>query len=188
MTSLVKGKIFDVEVTDLNVYPDGRGSLVEMWRMDDNGGKETNACPSPWEEEFHKVNIGDNYRGPVMSYLSWTKPGIVRGLHQHLQQVDNFYFAGPGLFKVVMIDDRKDSPTQGFVMEVFAGSLKPRKIVVPTMVYHGYKNVSLDMGLVVNFPTSLFMGWQKKYDIDENRYDPHELAASFGYSWEDKDN
>lgn len=179
-----KGKIHDVVTEPLVVYADGRGSLVEMWRMDES--RYGKSFMEPDGEQNDKVNLGKEYDGPVMSYLSWTKPGAVRGFHVHERQVDHFHFAGPGLFKVVLFDGRENSPSKGVLMEIFAGTNRPTYVKVPTMVFHGYKNVGLEMGLVVNFPDSLFAGWNKKFKIDEKRYDPHE--AYFGYDWTDKDN
>jgi dTDP-4-dehydrorhamnose 3,5-epimerase len=176
-----KGKIHDVVVTPLEVFADGRGRLIQMWRMDNDDHVESH------ESLSDKVSVQKDYNGPVMSYMSWTKPDVIRGLHLHYDQTDNFYFAGPGLFKVVMIDDRKDSVSSGIIMEVFAGIFCPKMVSVPPGVYHGYKNVSRDMGLVVNFPNSLYRGWRGKKSPDEEKHDPHELAKSFGYEWHDKD-
>lgn len=178
-----KGKIHDVVVRDLAVYTDGRGSLVEMWRMDDiawQGG----ASPDSSREKVEFKNQA--YSGPVMAYQSWTLPGKVRGFHQHERQKDHFFFSGPGVFKIVLFDDRDGSPSKGNLMELFGGSNCPKYVMVPEMVYHGYKSVGHEHGLVINFPDSLFAGWGKKSPVDEMRFDPH--TNYWGYSWDDKDN
>ena len=65
-----------VIIKKLNKYSDERGWLMEVYREDD-----------------------DNYQ-PAMSYISVTKPGVVRGPHEHVHQADCFVFPGPGTFEL----------------------------------------------------------------------------------------
>src|SRR3954471_11228831 len=84
-----EGEIRDVVIYPLKKYHDERGWLTELFRHDDLA------------EEFY----------PVMSYISFTKPGVRRGPHEHVNQVDLFCFIGPSMFKMVMWDNRPESPT-----------------------------------------------------------------------------
>ena len=61
-----EGEITDVVVYKLKKYHDDRGWLAELFRHDELA------------EEFY----------PVMSYISFTKPGIARGPHEHVDQAD----------------------------------------------------------------------------------------------------
>ena len=145
-----KGKIEGVIIEKLVKYSDERGFLIETFRID---------------------NLPDDLR-PVMSHISYTKPGIARGPHEHLKQTDIFCFIGPGDFKIKFWDNRKKSKTYGNYMEFFGGKKNPIMVIIPFGVVHGYKNISQsEDGMVVNYPDQLFMGWNKKEQVDEIRYE-----------------
>lgn len=139
-----------VIVKKLNKYEDERGWLTEIFRNDE-----------------------DDYQ-PAMSYISETKPGVVRGPHEHVHQTDAFVFIGPGSFELHLWDRREDSPTKREHFKEVFGVDNPASIIVPPGVVHGYKCVSQDPGWCINLPDKLFMGKDKKEEIDEIR-------------WEDKD-
>ncbi len=154
----VKGQIEGVVIKNLVKHVDERGFLVETFRIDE--------VP----ENLH----------PVMSYVSYTEPGITRGPHEHKQQTDVFSFIGPGNFMVKLWDNRDDSKTYGNYMTFFAGEDKPLTVIVPPGVVHGYKNVSkTTRGMVLNYPDKLFMGWDRQEDVDEIRYEDEE-DSEFG--------
>ena len=48
-----------------------------------------------------------------MAYVSVTKPGVIRGPHEHVNQTDMFVFVGPGEFELHLWDRRESSPTKG---------------------------------------------------------------------------
>ncbi|MDP2877674.1 MAG: dTDP-4-dehydrorhamnose 3,5-epimerase family protein, partial [Holophaga sp.] len=98
-----KGLIEGVKVTPLKKFVDERGWLAELFRHDEVA------------EEFH----------PVMSYISVTLPGVLRGPHEHVDQADLFAWVGPGDFKLTLWDNRKESPTYLNRMEVFLGINNP---------------------------------------------------------------
>src|SRR5918996_3719866 len=123
-------RIDDVKTKSLRVIPDERGFLMEILRADD-------------AELFTKF-------GQV--YISATYPGVVKAWHYHQQQVDNFACIA-GMVKLVLVDTRPDSPTNGAVNEFFVGTQNAMLVQVPNFVYHGWKCISLDMALVVNVPT-----------------------------------
>jgi len=114
-----KGEIERVVINKLNKFTDERGFLVETFRVD---------------------NLLDNLQ-PVMSYVSYTRPGIARGPHEHLKQTDIFCFMGPGNFMIKMWDNRKESKTYGYYMEIIGGEDNPIRVIVPPGVVHGYKNI-----------------------------------------------
>jgi dTDP-4-dehydrorhamnose 3,5-epimerase len=143
------GPIDDIEIRSLIKYGDERGWLMELYRRD-----EIN------EPLF-----------PVMSYISMTKPGVVRGPHEHVAQTDYFCFAGPSSFRVFLWDNRSASPTYRNRMVVVAGEDQPSIVIVPEGVVHAYKNIGDKDGLVINCPNRLFMGPGKKEPVDEVRYE-----------------
>lgn len=150
MVNWEKGRIEGVILKKLVKHVDERGFLSETFRQDElpKGTK------------------------PVMSYVSFTEPGISRGPHEHKEQTDIFAFLGPGNFLVKLWDNREDSPTFGSYMKFFAGKDNLLSVVIPPGVVHGYKNISsLERGMVLNFPDRLFMGWDKKEPVDEIRHE-----------------
>ena len=145
-----EGEIKGVIIEKLHKFYDERGFVAETFRID---------------------NLPTEIR-PVMSYISYTKQGITRGPHEHLKQTDIFCFIGPGDFKIKLWDNRKESKTYGNYMEFFGGKENPIRVVIPFGVVHGYKNISqFEDGIVINYPDQLFMGWDKKEQVDEIRYE-----------------
>ncbi len=130
-------------------HVDERGWLAECFRCDET--------PS----EVH----------PAMAYVSITLPGIARGPHEHVNQTDYFCFLGPGHFKVVLWDNRSDSPTFNIRQVVFTGEDNPKIVIVPPGVVHGYKNIGTTEGQVLNFPNRLFAGPGRTQKVDEIRHE-----------------
>ncbi|MEZ5423755.1 MAG: dTDP-4-dehydrorhamnose 3,5-epimerase family protein [Pyrinomonadaceae bacterium] len=141
--------IADVIVYPLKKYTDDRGWLAELFRHDE------------LEADFY----------PAMSYISFTKPGVARGPHEHVDQADLFCFIGPSDFKMRMWDNREGSPTYGHRMTLIVGASDAKAIVVPKGVVHGYKNIGEIDGMVINCPNRLYMGEGKREPIDEIRHE-----------------
>ena len=148
-----KGKIEGVVIKKLIKFGDERGFLIETFRKD-----------------FLPNNVL-----PVMSVISYTKPGIVRGPNVHSKQNDIFCIFGPGYFKVKLWDNREESKTYGNYMEFFGGKENQIMFTVPAGVVHGYKNISQsEDGLVISYADQLYKGWDKKEPVDKIRYDTGE--------------
>ncbi len=139
--------IKDVIIKKLNKYKDDRGWLAEIYRED--------------EDKFE----------PAMGYISVTKPGIIRGPHEHVEQSDCFVFVGPGSFELHLWDNRDESETNGEHVEIIVGENNPTMVIVPPGVVHGYKCVSNCDGWCVNLPDKLFKGKNKKEEVDEIRWE-----------------
>jgi len=143
--------ISDVIIKRLNKYQDERGWLAEIYRSD----------------EF-------NYQ-PVMSYISVTKPNVIRGPHEHKFQSDCFIFIGPGSFKLYLwdgrIENRENFDKENEYMEIEVGENNPMLIIVPPGVVHAYKCVSDCDGWCINFPDKLYKGKEKKEEVDEIRWE-----------------
>jgi dTDP-4-dehydrorhamnose 3,5-epimerase len=146
-----------VKSKTLRVIPDDRGWLMEILRADD-------------PELFTKF-------GQV--YVSATYPGVVKAWHYHQRQIDNFACVS-GMVKLVLIDTRPGSPTEGAVNEFWLGSQNPMVVQVPNLVYHGWKNIGQDVALVLNVPTEPY----RYGDPDEYRIEPH---GTLPYDWTRKD-
>ena len=145
-----KGHIDGVIIKELVRHHDRRGYLCETYRLDE--------LPSELK--------------PVMSYASFTEPGVARGPHEHIEQTDIFAFIGPGRFLLKLWDNRPHSSTCGHFMEVTAGEENPLTVIIPPGIVHGYKNVSLtEQGMVLNFPDRLYKGPGKNEAVDEIRHE-----------------
>lgn len=147
--NFIESEIRDVVVYPIRKYTDDRGWLAELFRHDE------------LDEEFF----------PVMSYISFTQPGVLRGPHEHLDQADLFCFLGPSTFKMRLWDNRSDSPTYNHLMTMIVGQDAPRAVIVPKGVVHSYKNVGEVDGMVINCPNKLYMGRGKNEPIDEIRHE-----------------
>jgi dTDP-4-dehydrorhamnose 3,5-epimerase len=136
-----------VFIKNLEKYADERGWLAEIYRRD----------------ELEII--------PAMGYVSLTKPGIIRGPHEHVYQSDVFVFLGPGDFELHLWDRRADSPTYGESEKMLVGENNPTLVVVPPGVVHGYKCISETSALCLNFPDKLYKGEGKREEIDEIRWE-----------------
>jgi dTDP-4-dehydrorhamnose 3,5-epimerase len=142
---------------ELNVRSDERGRLMEIIRKDD--------------QLFLKF-------GQV--YMTTAYPGVVKGWHYHRKQIDNFAVV-KGMIKLVLYDNRDDSPTKGEINEFFLGEHSPLLVQIPSLVLHGFKCISQEEAICVNCPTEAFDYQQP----DEFKLDPHKNDVP--YSWERKD-
>ncbi|MHB1661445.1 MAG: dTDP-4-dehydrorhamnose 3,5-epimerase family protein [bacterium] len=142
-------EIKDVVVKDIKKHTDERGWLAELYRSDEIS-----------ESLF-----------PQMSYVSLTMPDIKRGPHEHVYQTDYFCFLGPSDFKIILWDNRKNSPTYLNKMILFLGESRTAALIVPPGIVHAYKNVGGKDGLVINAANKLYAGKMKKEQVDEIRYE-----------------
>lgn len=146
-------RIDGVKTKQLRLIPDERGWLMEILRKDD-------------VELFTKFG---------QAYVSVTYPGVVKAWHYHKQQTDNFACV-LGMVKLVLVDTRSDSATEGSVNEFFIGSRNPMLVQVPALVYHGWKCIGTESSLVVNIPTEPY----RESAPDEYRLEPH---GTLPYDW-----
>lgn len=147
--SFKSGKISGIRIKKLTSHNDQRGMLMELYRGDEM-----------------PANLY-----PAMSYLSYTRPGIARGPHEHTYQTDIFCFVGPGQFRVMLWDNRQESPSYRHYQVIDAGQSQPIQLIVPPGVVHGYRNISEVDGMVLNFPDRLYAGENKQGKVDEIRHE-----------------
>lgn len=121
-----------VQIKQLKVNADERGSLMEILRSDDE-----------IFEKFGQVYVSLNY------------PQVIRAWHYHRIQNDNFVVV-KGMAKVVLYDSRPDSPTKGEINEFFLGERNNILVRIPKGVMHGYKTIGVEPSLLLNFPTEVY--------------------------------
>lgn len=147
---MIKG----VAVHPLRRIPDERGTVMHMLRVDD-----------PHFERFGEI------------YFSTVYPQTVKGWHRHRRMTLN-YAVVSGTIKLVLYDDRADSPTRGELMELFLGESNYVLATVPPGVWNGFKGVGTTPAIVANCAT-------EPHDPAEiERLDPG--SSQIPYRWDTK--
>jgi dTDP-4-dehydrorhamnose 3,5-epimerase len=118
-----------VLIIPLTQIPDERGKVMHMLRRDD-----------PHFEEFGEI------------YFSWVYPDVIKGWHLHKQMALN-YAVPIGMIKLVLYDNRDNSPTKGELMELFIGEDNYVLVHVPVGIVNGFKGVGTKPAMVANCAT-----------------------------------
>jgi dTDP-4-dehydrorhamnose 3,5-epimerase len=115
-----------VVIKPLKKIPDERGSIYHMLRCDDL-----------LFEEFGEI------------YFSVVYPQVIKGWHIHQKMTLN-YAVISGMIKLVLYDDRENSPTYGNIMELFMGNENYCMVKIPPMVWNGFKGIGEKKSIVAN--------------------------------------
>jgi dTDP-4-dehydrorhamnose 3,5-epimerase len=130
VTILAGGEIAaGVLVTPLRRIPDERGTIYHMLRHTDR----------------HFVQFGE-------IYFTTLYRGVVKAWHKHREMTLN-YACIFGAVKLVVFDDRVDSPTLGSLTEVFLGSDNYSLVTIPEGVWSGLKGMTDPYAIVANCAT-----------------------------------
>ena len=86
-----------VRIAPLKQIPDERGRISHMMR-----------CDTPGFTQFGEI------------YFSSVWPGVIKGWHIHKEMTLN-YAVPIGHIKLVLFDERPDSPSKGEVQEIYLG-------------------------------------------------------------------
>ena len=145
--------IAGVIVKPLKLLPNERGRLMEVQRCDD-----------PEFPGFGQVYVTQSFRG------------VVKAWYRHKVQVDQIA-AITGLVKLVLYDDRAESPTRGAIQEIMLGELVPRLVLIPPGIWHGFKAVGEGSAFLLHLNDQPFIDGAP----DEERRAPDDSAIP--YSW-----
>lgn len=115
-----------VLIYPLKQIPDERGKIMHMLRADD-----------PHFGKFGEI------------YFSVIYPGVIKGWHLHKQTTLN-YAVIVGMIKLVLYDDRKESPTRGELMELFIGESNYVLVRIPPGIWNGFKGIGAGSAIVAN--------------------------------------
>ncbi len=118
-----------VQVIPLKRIPDERGTIMHMLRADD-----------PHFQQFGEI------------YFATIFPGVVKAWHWHREMTLN-YVCIFGRIKLVLYDDRENSPTRGELMEIFLGVDNYSLVIIPPEVWNGHKGMSEPYAIVANCAT-----------------------------------
>lgn len=142
-----------VKVKSLKQIPDERGRLFEILRSDE-----------PIFQKFGQV------------YVTTTYPGVVKAWHLHKKQTD-YIVCIDGMIKLVLYDERDNSPTNGALDEFFIGERNLVLVVIPPGVWHGWKAIGTKEAIVINVPTEPY----NSENPDEYRLEP--TSPLIPYDW-----
>ena len=119
-----------VWVIPLETHCDDRGYLIEIARRSDD--------PEPHGiiNRFGQIYLVGN-----------VARGIVRAFHKH-QKAWDWFTISHGSAKVVLVDERDNSPSRGEKMTLVVGERKPVLIAVPPGVFHGWMSLEDDTQLI----------------------------------------
>src|SRR5579862_8008720 len=144
--------IHGVLVHPLKQIPDERGKVMHMLRADD-----------PHFENFGEI------------YFSMVYPGVIKAWHLHQRMTIN-YAVITGTIKLVLFDDRADSPTRGALEELYVGESNYALVRGPLGIWNGFKGVGIIPAIVANCETI-------PHDPDEIvRLDPFDKKIP--YDWQ----
>jgi len=118
-----------VLVYPLGQIPDERGKVMHMLRRDD-----------PHFEQFGEI------------YFSIVYPGAIKAWHLHKSMTLN-YAVVHGMIKLVLYDDRKESPTRGKLQELFIGESNYVLVRIPPNIWNGFKGIGTVPAIVANCAT-----------------------------------
>ena len=118
-----------VLVHPLRQIPDERGKIMHMLCYDDS----------------HFKRFGE-------IYFSVVYPGVIKGWHLHKEMTLN-YAVVSGMIKLVLYDDRPDSPTRGELQELFVGDSNYVLVRIPPGVWNGFKGIGVAPAVIANCAT-----------------------------------
>jgi dTDP-4-dehydrorhamnose 3,5-epimerase len=150
MTMNDQPMIHDLQIVPLRRIPDERGTIHHMLRRDD-----------PHFIEFGEIYFTSIYRD------------VVKGWHRHRDMTLN-YACIVGRVKLVLYDDRADSPSRGALVECFPGVDDYSLFVIPPGIWTGFKGMA-DLSMVANCAT------HPHDPARTERLDPHDPAIP--YDW-----
>ena len=117
-----------VEVVDLEVYADVRGSFVEFYRQ--------SWIPSD--------------RSALQGNISRSTSGSLRAMHFHRRQWD-YWFVVAGAMFVALVDLRSGSPTVRVTSTLRLSAESPKGLFIPPGVAHGFlAETDLVLGYLVD--------------------------------------
>lgn len=151
-----KQPIHDVRIIPLRRIPDERGTVMHMLRADDP----------------HFLGFGE-------IYFSTIYKGVIKGWHWHAEKTLN-YACVHGRIKLVLFDDRADSPSCGSLMEIYLGPEQYSLVQIPPRIWNGFKGMTDPLAIVANCTTMP----NDPNPAVTRRMDP--LDQTIPYSWEVK--
>ena len=140
-----------LKVIPLRRVPDERGTIMHMMKRTD-----------PHFIEFGEIYFSSIYKD------------VIKGWHLH-RDMTLAYACVHGRIKLVVHDDREGSPTRGEIDELFLGPDNYSLVMIPPLLWNGFKGMSDPEAIVANCCT---------HPHDPSRSSRHDpLASHIPYDW-----
>ena len=137
------GTIDGVMVKTFKKWTDQRGYFIEQLKR---GDLDDEGRPFLPEQPFAQMSRSLAYaRGG-------NPPELIKAFHWHRGQWD-YWDIVRGNARVVLVDLREGSPTEGRVQVLFLGENSPRMVAIPPHVGHGYQALDLT-DVILNYYTT----------------------------------
>ena len=147
--------ITDVVITPLKRFPDERGTVMHMMQVTD-----------------------PDFKGFAQVYCSTVNPGKIKGWHFQ-NKAYRSYIVLSGMVKLVLYDEREDSPSKGVVQEIFMGDSNYVRVTIPPQVWSGVNGISTEPAILCDVVNMA-------HDPDQaKRCDPND--GHIPYDWAMKD-
>lgn len=115
-----------VIITPLKQICDDRGKIMHMLKSTDKIFKQ-----------FGEI------------YFSFIYPGIIKGWHWH-EKMELNYAVPVGMIKLVLYDDRPNSPSKGEIDELFIGEYNYCLVTIPSKIWNGVACVGPNTAIIAN--------------------------------------
>ena len=127
--ALVSDNIVGVKIIPKRKICDDRGAIFHMLRKTD-----------PEFSAFGEI------------YFSKVYPNVVKAWHVHTEMTLN-YFVVVGSIRLALYDTREGSPTHGKLQEIVLDESDSRLVVIPPLVWNGFKGLGTSAAIVANCST-----------------------------------
>jgi len=131
---------------------DERGKIMHMLRVDD--------------KEF--IKFGE-------MYFAYTYPGAIKAWHRH-KEMTLTYAAVSGKIKLVLFDDRKNSPSKGKLEEIFLSDEDYFTVTVPPLIWNGFKSIENKSAIVANCTDTP----HSENEIERRKYNDPNIPYNWG--------
>lgn len=115
-------------------------------------------------------------------YQFTIRPGKIKGWHVHHQHDDRI-FISQGELRVVLYDDRPDSPTYHMINEIYRSEKQRSLMIIPAFVFHAHQNIGHTDALLISSPTRTYNHSSPdvyRFPI-ENDYIPYKFEEKPGW-------
>ena len=137
------GSVDGVMVKTFKKWTDQRGFFIEQLKRGDLDDERRPFLP---DQPFAQMSRSLAYaRGG-------NPPELIKAFHWHRRQWD-YWDIIQGNARVVLVDLREGSPTEGRVQVLFLGENSPRMVAIPPLVAHGYQALDL-RDVILNYYTT----------------------------------
>lgn len=121
---------------------------------------------------YHAMKEGDaGYEGFGEAYFSFVEPNAVKAWKQHTLMTLNLVVP-VGVVRIVMVDQREDSPTNGQFQEVILSPDHYQRLTVPPMLWVGFQGLADITGMMLNMANIVHSPAESnKKDIEEIQFD-----------------